>query len=40
MKDSLANLGLEYIDVLVIHKNDPHCPLEGARQTIPYNTIH
>ena len=29
VKDSLANLQLEYIDLLVIHKYDPQCPIEG-----------
>ena len=29
MKDSLKNLQLDYIDLLIVHKNDPNCPLEG-----------
>ena len=29
VKDSLENLQLEYIDLVIIHKNDSHCPLEG-----------
>ena len=29
VKDSLKNLQLEYIDLLIVHKNDPNCPLEG-----------
>ena len=29
VKDSLANLQLEYIDLLIIHKYDPQCPIEG-----------
>ena len=29
VNQSLRNLGLEYIDLLIIHKNDPNCPLEG-----------
>ena len=32
VNDSLRNLGLEYIDLLIIHKNDPNCPLEGKKQ--------
>lgn len=36
VKDSLANLGLEYIDVLVIHKNDPHCPLEEVLRAVTH----
>ena len=27
--DSLKNLQLDYIDLLIIHKNDPNCPIEG-----------
>ena len=30
VNQSLRNLGLEYIDLLIIHKNDPNCPLEGT----------
>ena len=29
VRDSLKNLQLEYIDLLIIHKNDPNCPIEG-----------
>lgn len=29
MRDSLKNLQLDYIDLLIVHKNDPNCPLEG-----------
>ena len=29
VNQSLMNLGLEYIDLLIIHKSDPNCPLEG-----------
>ena len=29
VKDSLENLQLDYIDLVIIHKNDSHCPLEG-----------
>ena len=29
VKDSLKNLQLDYIDLLIVHKNDPNCPLEG-----------
>lgn len=36
VRDSLENLQLEYIDVLVIHKNDPNCPLEEVLRAITY----
>ena len=36
VKDSLANLGLEYIDLLIIHKSDPHCPVEGRPAQTTY----
>ena len=29
VKQSLINLGLEYIDLVIIHKCDPNCPVEG-----------
>ena len=29
VKESLSNLDLEYIDLVIIHKSDPHCPVEG-----------
>ena len=29
--DSLKNLQLDYIDLLIIHKNDPNCPIEGKK---------
>ena len=29
VRDSLKNLQLDYIDLLIVHKNDPNCPLEG-----------
>ena len=29
VKQSLINLGLEYIDLVIIHKCDPNCPIEG-----------
>merc|ERR1712110_1298704 len=28
VRDSLKNLQLDYIDLLIVHKNDPNCPLE------------
>ena len=34
VNDSLRNLGLEYIDLLIIHKNDPNCPLEGKKHSL------
>ena len=37
VNDSLRNLGLEYIDLLIIHKNDPNCPLEGKKQHLGMN---
>merc|ERR1719216_103374 len=36
VRDSLENLQLEYIDLLVIHKNDPHCPLEEVLRAITF----
>jgi len=36
VKDSLANLQLEYIDILIIHKSDPHCPLEEVLRSVTY----
>ena len=32
--DSLKNLQLDYIDLLIIHKNDPNCPIEGKNSRI------
>ena len=32
VKDSLKNLQLEYIDLLIVHKNDPNCPIEGKNR--------
>jgi len=32
----LNNLGLEYIDLLVIHKNDANCPLEEVMRAMTY----
>ena len=29
VKQSLMNLGMEYIDLVIVHKMDPNCPLEG-----------
>ena len=29
VKESLENLQLDYIDLVLIHKNDPNCPAEG-----------
>jgi len=36
VKASLNNLGLEYIDLLVIHKNDANCPLEEVMRAMTY----
>ena len=36
LKASLNNLGLEYIDLLVIHKNDANCPLEEVMRSMTY----
>merc|ERR1719300_2229009 len=36
VRDSLENLQLEYIDLLVIHKNDPNCPLEEVLRAMSY----
>ncbi len=29
VRESLQNLGLSYIDLVLIHKSDPNCPIEG-----------
>ena len=29
VRESLKNLQLDYIDLVIIHKNDPNCPIEG-----------
>ena len=29
VKQSLRNLGMEYIDLVIIHKYDVNCPIEG-----------
>lgn len=36
VKDSLENLQLDYIDVLIIHKIDPNCPIEEILRAINY----
>jgi len=36
VKQSLSNLGLEYIDLLVVHKNDANCPLEEVMRAMTY----
>jgi len=36
VKDSLGNLQLEYIDLLVIHKYDPHCPIEEILRAVDF----
>lgn len=36
VNQSLRNLGLEYIDLLIIHKNDPNCPLEEVLRACTY----
>ena len=30
VKQSLRNLGMEYIDLVIIHKYDVNCPIEGT----------
>jgi len=34
--DSLKNLQLDYIDLLIIHKNDPNCPIEEILRALNY----
>jgi aryl-alcohol dehydrogenase-like predicted oxidoreductase len=29
VRESLRNLQLDYIDLVIIHKSDPNCPIEG-----------
>lgn len=36
VNQSLMNLGLEYIDLLIIHKSDPNCPLEEILRACTY----
>jgi len=36
VKDSLKNLQLDYIDLLIVHKNDPNCPLEEVLRAMDY----
>ena len=36
VKQSLDNLQLEYIDLLIIHKNDTNCPLEEVLRAMTY----
>jgi len=31
VKASLARLNLEYIDIIILHKADPMCPMEGKQ---------
>jgi aryl-alcohol dehydrogenase-like predicted oxidoreductase len=30
VKQSLINLGMDYIDLIIIHKSDTSCPMEGT----------
>ena len=30
VKESLLNLNLGYIDLVLVHKTDPQCPVEGG----------
>ena len=32
VKHSLRNLGMDYIDLVIIHKCDPNCPIEGKKK--------
>jgi len=36
VKESLSNLDLEYIDLVIIHKSDPHCPVEEVLRAMTY----
>jgi len=36
VKDSLKNLQLDYIDLLIVHKNDPSCPLEEVLRAMTF----
>merc|ERR1719195_848504 len=36
VKDSLKNLQLDYIDLLIVHKNDPNCPLEEVLRALTF----
>merc|ERR1712110_1298705 len=36
VRDSLKNLQLDYIDLLIVHKNDPNCPLEEVLRAMNY----
>ena len=39
VKASLARLQLEYIDVVIVHKADPMCPMEGKLINIHFKII-
>lgn len=39
VKASLARLQMEYIDVVLLHKVDPVCPMEGERFHLPAQII-
>ena len=39
VKQSLMNLGMEYIDLVIVHKMDPNCPLEGMSSKEEKDTI-
>jgi len=36
VRDSLKNLQLDYIDLLIVHKNDPNCPIEEVLRAMNY----
>jgi len=36
VKQSLINLGLEYIDLVIIHKCDPNCPIEEVVRAMTF----
>lgn len=36
VKQSLMNLGMEYIDLVIIHKCDPNCPIEEVVRAMNY----
>ena len=40
VKQSLMNLGMEYIDLVIIHKCDPNCPIEGNKTNQHFSALH
>lgn len=39
VKASLQRLNLDYIDIIILHKADPMCPMEGKNLFISFNVL-